>query len=410
MTPLFPAQRRAEEFDQVLAGTATAAVADRYAGLLATVTSLRTLPEVSPRPAFVAALRGRLMAAAETDLVAAPPVVRAPARTTPQVSRSRRRLSAAVASLVVVGGTAGMAAASSGALPGEALYPVKRGTESLAIALRFGDSAKGSALLGQAATRLQEVHDLQANGPASAALVAETIDSFRSSASEGADKLFTAYQAGGDSADITRVRTFTSQQMAELATLSPRTLPSEVLVDAADTLAELDQQARVLCGDCGPRAPLLPPANLSAEAAAAAAANLLARPVTQAQADIALADARRLAQLQRQAESTAPTIPQVTPVKPAGPGGGSGASTPARGSQVTSTITGDGDLVSTTTTSGKNAVKGLVAGVTGTLTSGGAKAPSSGVPSTPLDPAIKRLHDALEGATGSSGSSGSVLP
>ena len=47
MTPLFPAQRAAEEFDQVLGGTATQAVADRYAELLDTVVLLRAQPEVT---------------------------------------------------------------------------------------------------------------------------------------------------------------------------------------------------------------------------------------------------------------------------------------------------------------------------------------------------------------------------
>ena len=53
MTPLFPAQRAAEEFDQVLAGTADSAVTARYAELLDTVAELRALPEVSPSPEFV---------------------------------------------------------------------------------------------------------------------------------------------------------------------------------------------------------------------------------------------------------------------------------------------------------------------------------------------------------------------
>ena len=53
MTPLFPAQRAAEEFEQALGGTATRAVADRFAPLLETVEVLRTQPEVLPRAEFV---------------------------------------------------------------------------------------------------------------------------------------------------------------------------------------------------------------------------------------------------------------------------------------------------------------------------------------------------------------------
>ena len=53
MTPLFPAQRAAEEFERVLSGTADDAVAARYAELRDAVEQLRTLPEVTPRAEFV---------------------------------------------------------------------------------------------------------------------------------------------------------------------------------------------------------------------------------------------------------------------------------------------------------------------------------------------------------------------
>ena len=161
MTPLFPAQRAAEEFEKALGGTATQAVADRYSDLLETVEVLRTQPEVLPRVEFVDELRVRLMIAAETELVASPNVVRlVPKRT----SRTRRRLGTAAASLVIVGGTAGMAAAASGALPGDPLYPVKRGVEQAGAAVRMSDAAEGEALLRQSATRLDEVRALQAKG------------------------------------------------------------------------------------------------------------------------------------------------------------------------------------------------------------------------------------------------------
>ena len=64
MTPLFPAQRAAEEFEQALGGTATRAVAARFGPLLETVEVLRSQPEVLPRAEFVGELRSRLMTAA----------------------------------------------------------------------------------------------------------------------------------------------------------------------------------------------------------------------------------------------------------------------------------------------------------------------------------------------------------
>ncbi len=341
MTPLFPAQRAAEEFEQALGGTATQTVADRYTDLLETVEVLRTQPEVLPRVEFADELRLRLMAAAETELVAAPNVVRlAPRRT----SKTRRRLGTAAASLVIVGGTAGMAAAASGALPGEPLYPVKLGVEQAGTAVRMSDATEGEALLRQAATRLDEVRALQAQG-SDPELLATTLDSFRTAADEGSQKLFTAYQAEGNSQDITTVRDFTAAQMAEVAALADRTSnPStdESLLDAADTLADIDQQARVLCGTCGPQAALAPPEALSAGAGAAAADNLLARPAKQAQVDVAALEAARNAALKAgasAAEVTASTIPQLEATTGAVAGAaGSAAERPP----VASTVSKDG--------------------------------------------------------------------
>jgi len=396
MTPLFPAQRAAEEFETALRGTATQAVAERYSDLLETVEVLRNEPEVLPRAEFADELRLRLMAAAETELVAAPNVVRlAPRRT----SKTRRRLGTAAASLVIVGGTAGMAAAASGALPGEPLYPVKLVVEQAAEAVRMSDAAQGEALLGQAATRIDEVRALQAQGSADPELLATTLDSFRTAADEGSQKLFTAYQAEGDPQNITTVRDFTAARMAEVAALADRTSNPETdesLLDAADTLADIDQQARVLCRTCGPEAALAPPEALSAGAGAAAADNLLARPAMQAQADVAAVEAARNAALKAgasAAEATASTIPQLE----ATTGGGAGAAGSAEERRpVTSTISKDGSLVPSVTSAGKGAVKDLVTGVTGTVTDTTGKVVK---PGTPLEDVIGGLTGTLDKTT-----------
>jgi len=396
MTPLFPAQRAAEEFEKALVGTAPQAVADRYSDLLDTVEVLRTQPEVLPRVEFADELRLRLMAAAETELIAAPNVVRlAPRRT----SKTRRRLGTAAASLVIVGGTAGMAAAASGALPGEPLYPVKLGVEHAGTAVRMSDATEGEALLRQAATRLDEVRALQAQGSADPELLATTLDSFRTAADEGSQKLFTAYQAEGNAQDITTVRDFTAAQMADVAALANRTSnPStdESLLDAADTLADIDQQARVLCSTCGPQAALAPPAALSAGAGGAATDNLLARPAKQAQVDVAAVEAARNAALKAgasAAEATAATIPQFQATKGAAAGAtGSAAERPP----VASSISKDGTLVPSVTSTGKGAVKDLVTGVTGTITDTTGKVIP---PGTPLDGVVGGLTGTLDKTT-----------
>ena len=144
--------------------------------------------------------------------------------------------------------------------------------------------------------------------------------------------------------------------MADVAALADRTsnpATDESLLDAADTLADIDQQARVLCGTCGPEAALAPPEALSAGAGAAAADNLLARPATQAQADVAAVEAARNAALKAgasAAEATASTIPRARGHHRRGAGAaGSAEERPP----VTSTIPKDGSLVPSVTSAGR---------------------------------------------------------
>jgi hypothetical protein len=400
MTPLFPAQRAAEEFERVLSGTADDAVAARYAELRDAVEQLRTLPEVTPRAEFVGDLRSRLMAAAETELVAVPKAsLRAvPSLPEERTKRRNRRLGTIAASLVVVGGTAGMAAAASGALPGETLYPIKRGIEQVTTAAHFGDAAQGRALLGQAATRLEEVRALQAEGNADPDVISQTMDAFRTAADSGSEKLFSSYQSTGDQADITAVRDFTAAQMADVAAMSTGadTVTNDLLVDAADTLADIDAQARDLCGACAPTKPLASPNALSAGAGAATVANLLASPVSQVKteaATIAAARAARIKALRANAESEASKFP-LLPVgtNPDGTPNYSFPGTPGSAENpITNVITPDGKLLPTVTSGA--AVKDLVTGVTGTVSTvtGGATDPIT----KPLDDATKKLGDAV---------------
>lgn len=396
MTPLFPAQRAAEEFDSVLDGRATQAVADRYADLFATVRALREQPEVSPRAEFVSDLRSRLMLAAETELVAAPPVVR-PLRPAP---RHGRRVGTVAAALVIVGGSAGLAAASSSALPGQALYPVKRGTEQVAAAVRFGDAAKGAALLGQAGNRLDEVGAMLSSGSADPALLGSTLDSFQSSADAGSGKLFTDYQASGNSADIATVRAFTADQMPQIASLAKGADPSTAtgLRDAADALADIDQQARTLCGACGDGSPALTtPLTLSSSAGAASVDNLIARPASRARADVTAAVAAAAARAAQQSEAIG-KLQDAAQQSAAGFGSGTTGSTTTgalggSGSGTTglpSTVTASGGLLPSIT--GNGTVKDLVSGVTSSLNSGGG---SSGSVVDGVTGTVKGLTDGV---------------
>ncbi len=389
MRSLFPAERAAEEFDQVLDGTATQAVTDRYADLLDTVSLLLAEPPVLPRAEFVSDLRTRLLTEAPTELSGTPAVVlQLPAH---RPSRGTRRIGTVAASLVLVGGSAGLAAASSGSLPGDGLYPVKRGVEQAVAAARLGDAATGRSLLGQATTRLAEVRSLQAKGSPDSALVAETVASFREAAVAGADRLFLSYAAGGDAADIVSVRAFTAAQMTRITALAGTSATTDAsLADAADTLADIDDQARTLCGSCSPAGPLAPPDVLSAGAGAAAIDRLLVRPVSQAEVDRTAAGAAQLARLVTAAEQSADRIPQ--PPRGSGTEAGTGSVSPGT-RPVTSTITPQGSLVPAPSSGA--AVNDLVSGVTSSLDE---------VPTTPKVPRVKvepdkALTDAVDEAT-----------
>ena len=390
MRPLFPAQRAAEEFDQALGGTATSAVTECYSQLLDTVVALRSQPEVMPRAEFAGDLRSRLMTAAETELVAAPSVLRhLPPTRTPQRTR---RIATLAASLVIAGGSAGMAAAASGALPGEGLYPIKRGVEQASTAVRIGDAAKGRKLVSHAASRLDEVRDLQALGSPDAQLIASTIESFSNAAVSGSAKLFTAYAASGDSADITAVRDFTSAQMTQINELSGTSATTdEALLDAADTLAAIDQQARALCETCGPDTPLALPVPLYAGADAAMVDNMLARPVSQAQVDITATEAEAMKRLKGSAEKSAHK-PADEPEKGLDAKGQTTGS--ATDGPVTSTLTPDGAPIPAST--GTTAVTGPVTGVTDSLDE---VTTTIATPESPLETAVEDLTGSVEDVT-----------
>ena len=205
---------------------------------------------------------------------------------------------------------------------------------------------------------------LQAKGSPDAELISTTVEAFRTSAEAGSARLFAAYQDGGDTKNITTVRDFTAEQMGTVTDLSGTSASTdELLLDAADTLADIDEQARALCLACGLAQSLAPPAALSAGAGAATVDNLLARPVSQAQLDIDAAEAARITRLKNAAEKSAGELPPHS----TGVTGGT-AQSPSiatAGDRLTSTLTPDGTLLPST--GAGTAVKDIVSGVTSSV-------------------------------------------
>ena len=276
MSALLPAKRRAERFAALVDATSTTGAGEPYAALLEVVSTLRAAADEGPGPRaeYVADLRSRLMAEADTALVATDARLVLPQRH--PTTRRQPRFTAAVAGLVLVGSGAGIAVAAQSSAPGDGLYPIKRGLEHVAERLSLSDAGRGRDLLGQASARLGEV-DTLLERDASDAEVAATLHSFTNSAGDGADALFRSYQREGDDGDIASVRDFAGTEMGVLTDLSataPRSLQSD-FAEAAQLLSDLDQQATVLCGDCGPRAPLELPARLRPVSAESTLVDLL---------------------------------------------------------------------------------------------------------------------------------------
>lgn len=252
MTPLSPARRAAEAFAVAVEDRASAADSP-YADLLACVDVLREQEIPAPRADFVADLRMRLMDAADTLLLPAGAELAPVVPLVSPTSRRQRRLSVAAAAFVVIGGSAGVAAAAENALPGDALYPIKRGIESAQVSLNASDSGKGQDLLRQASTRLEEIDGLLA-AHEDADKINATLSEFQASATNGADLLFVAYQRDGDPQDIARLRAMLGAQLAQLDALAAEA-PEESqsgFEAARALLLDLDQQAGLLCSTCGP--------------------------------------------------------------------------------------------------------------------------------------------------------------
>jgi hypothetical protein len=259
MSPVFATRRRADEFDAVVEGRSARASDGRHDDLLVLVGALRAVPEPQARPDFVADLRARLVAEAET--------MPARAENTAQVDRLRlrtpdpgrvrnpreRRAAIALGTAALVASTATVSVASQSALPGDLLYPLKRGIENVHAGISLGDEGKGTTLLSSATTRLEELTKLaQAGGDQDPAVIADTLDDFTQQATEASDHLLAAYAEHGDETAVTDLRTFAATSMGSLADLDgqlPESAEDEWM-NAVTTLVSIDDEARLACPTC----------------------------------------------------------------------------------------------------------------------------------------------------------------
>jgi hypothetical protein len=213
MTSLIGARRRAEEFDAALRSPATDTAAELQP-LLSVVAALRSHEAPAPRADFAASLREQLMAEAAEVLAPSTPLALPPRRR----GARERRLTIAASAFVLIGGTAGMAAAAQSSAPGDALYPLKRGLENVDRTLQRDDAAKGHAFLSQADARLDEAAVL-AGRDATTQEISTSLRSFSTQATAGSDLLLGSFQEKQDPALVRDVRSFTADSLDALAAL-----------------------------------------------------------------------------------------------------------------------------------------------------------------------------------------------
>jgi hypothetical protein len=226
---------------------------------------LRTAGAVTPRPEFAAELRHRLLEQAAARAATTTPTVvpsipensdDPPEREDDDASVTdirhrhgrRIRLVASTAALVLLGGGIGSAAAAQQAMPGDALYGMKRGIENVSTNVSVGDGSRGRRELDHAKTRLSEIQALVNNG-GDVSTINSTLADFTIQARKGITRLVASYQQDGDPASIAEVTAFITSARQAIGELAPK-LPPESLKPAVEALSMLEQQANRTANAC----------------------------------------------------------------------------------------------------------------------------------------------------------------
>jgi hypothetical protein len=157
---------------------------------------------------------------------------------------------AAAAALLAI--ASGGVLASSNALPGDTLYPVKRVAESAGLALTFDDASRARRHLEIAATRLSEVEQLAHNSQSapSPEVFTSAMDDFDTATSEGSELLLSTAEKDKSAAAAEDLHKWAAEQSDRLAVLEPE-LPPAADADTSQQLLErlLGQTASLESGD-----------------------------------------------------------------------------------------------------------------------------------------------------------------
>ena len=234
--------RTADAFQRALEG---GEASEQLAPLVATGRRLAQLGAGPlPDPAFVEALRGRLMSEAQAMPVRSPAgtraqaAQRAPSRNAPLVvvvgHGLPRALAGAAASALLVGTIVGVASRS--AVPGDDLYPVKSWLDSVAVQLAGSDFDRGQTYLAQAQEHISDARDLtdQSTQPGVGEVnlaLRQAVDSVRN----GQRSLDRAYAENGNPQALIAMRDFTARALPQVEALR-----TQVQAGSLPVLAELE--------------------------------------------------------------------------------------------------------------------------------------------------------------------------
>ncbi|WP_411106663.1 DUF5667 domain-containing protein [Streptomyces sp. cmx-4-9] len=160
---------------------------------------------------------------------------------------------------VAAGAFSGVAAASSDALPGDHLYPVKRGMEDLKLGFAEDDSDRGELFLDQASNRLSEARRLMERGRTgvldheSLGEIRRALAGMRHDASEGHRLLQAAYERDGSLGPIQTLSSFAQSHRDAWGRLREK-LPAQL----TDVSGEVESVFQAIDHDVAPLQGLLP--------------------------------------------------------------------------------------------------------------------------------------------------------
>jgi hypothetical protein len=265
---------RAERFAQLLDeanGARRHHVRSRADGQLAPLVAVGQRLSLDP-PAvevdadFRTGLRAMLVATAEREgLSTTPAAVSEPAATTtrgrllPAVTARRARARGAILVGIAAGAIAvsGISAASENAVPGDALYGMKRSTERAQLALASSDISRGQLFLDFARTRLGEAAKLRGDRIGYSAV----LDDMDADTRQGVRLLTSAAVQRAEPGSLDTLNTFVSSQRRAVRGLldgstrvdRDRTQRSLLLLDSIRERSD-DLRAAITCGLPAPTA------------------------------------------------------------------------------------------------------------------------------------------------------------